>query len=56
MPRRRGHQKRLTNRVRKKHGSRIPVAGEGISKGEFHRVLDKASQPIEKPESEQEQS
>ena len=29
---------------------------KNISRGEFHRILNKASQPIEKPESDREQS
>ena len=31
-------------------------AKSGITKKEFHAILDKASQPTEKPESDQEQS
>lgn len=32
------------------------VDEDGISEDEFHSILDKASQPIEKLESDQEQS
>lgn len=32
-------------------GAKKPV-GRGITRIEFHQILDKASQPIKKPESE----
>jgi len=35
---------------RGKKGKRKPSSG-GVSKREFHRILEKAAQPVKKPES-----
>lgn len=39
---------------RKAISSGRKIAHKGVSKREFHSILDKASQPIEKPESDEE--
>ncbi len=46
----------VRRRVRMAGAAKRPVGYRGISQGEFHRILDKASRPIKKRESGQEQS
>ncbi len=54
-------KRQLDRKVKRIETRRKAISGrkrtiKGVSKKGFHAILDRASQPIEKPESDQEQS
>lgn len=54
-------KRRLDNKYERVERHRRAISGrkgisKGVSKKEFHSILERASQPIEKPESDSEQS